>query len=419
MGSNDASVLFVCTGNAGRSQIAEELFRKLAPADTTICSAGVEPWKHVHPVAAQLLVERGIDIRHKKPRHVRDLAGHEPFGLIVTIGSPARDGTPEFPGHPVRVHWDVDDPADADGTPDSEATFRRTLEAIENRLGHLLEVMQRTIPRLPPFSGGISTCVVRPAPFQPAKHLPLIARAGFSSIELNCNQGEEDFQWRSPQALSELARVADSEGVRICSVHAFGNYPGARFDEGLCREYLDTNRAFCQLAAELGAPVLVIHPLKPRRDVPAGWAERMHQMLDDLAQEALPLPLILGVENVNWLVVPSEDLALIRSQSPAATGFVLDTGHADLFGACDEYLALSGLRLCGLHLQDTDGERDRHWLPGEGRFDWQGFMKRLLKTGYTGPLMLEVQAFDRQDDLPGYLDDCASAVRMLQACLSA
>ena len=142
-------------------------------------------------------------------------------------------------------------------------------------------------------------------------------------------------------------------------------------------------------------------------------------MLDDLAQEALPLPLILGVENVNWLVVPSEDLALIRSQSPAATGFVLDTGHADLFGACDEYLALSGLRLCGLHLQDTDGERDRHWLPGEGRFDWQGFMKRLLKTGYTGPLMLEVQAFDRQDDLPGYLDDCASAVRMLQACLSA
>jgi len=141
------SVLFVCTGNAGRSQIAEELFRRLAPAETTVCSAGVEPWEHVHPVAARLLLERGIDIRRKKPRRVSDLV-HEPFGLIVTIGAPARDRTPEWVGQPVRVHWDIGDPADADGTPDSEATFRRTLHAIENRLESL--DVRRSTRALPP-----------------------------------------------------------------------------------------------------------------------------------------------------------------------------------------------------------------------------------------------------------------------------
>lgn len=409
------SVLFVCTGNAGRSQIAEELFRRLAPAGTAVASAGVEPWRHVHAMAAALLSERGIDIHAKKPRHVRDRTS-ERFELIVTIGAPARDRTPEWPGHPIRIHWDIADPADADGTTESMSAFRRALAEIERRLPALVDLMQTGAPDVPPFSAGISTCIVRPEPFMPARHLPLIAQAGFRSIELNCFQGEKDFDWRAAGAIRELVRVANGEGVCLRSVHAFGeSSPG--FDETHRREYLDTNRTYCQMAVELGARVVVIHSLKPRRDVPPDWNMRMRELLDEMARDVLPLPLLLGVENVNWLVDPAEDMELIRSQSPAAIGFVLDTGHADLFNANDQYLSLCGLRLCGLHLQDTDGQYDRHWLPGRGRFDWKWFMSRLVQTGYTGPLTLEVEERERQIDLPTRLDECMRSVRMLQLLL--
>jgi len=411
------SVLFVCTGNAGRSQIAEELFRRLAPAETTVCSAGVEPWEHVHPVAARLLLERGIDIRRKKPRRVSDLV-HEPFGLIVTIGAPARDRTPEWVGQPVRVHWDIGDPADADGTPDSEATFRRTLHAIENRLESLVRVMRTTVPDVPPFSPGISTCAVRPGRFHPAKHLPLIARAGFSSIELNCYHGEDDFDWRSDRARRELASICNNEGVRIRSIHAPCAYPRTHVDEGMARDYVDTAKRFCELATELGARVVAIHALKTGQEGPAIWDELMHRTLDELAEYVLPLPLVIGLENLNWRVAPSEDIALIRSYSAASMGFVLDNGHAHIFNASEEYLNLCGLRLYGVHLSDNSGMKDEHSLPGTGTVKWKEFMRGLVRTGYTGPLTLEVHAYDRQDDLPGYLDDCAAAARTLQTYLT-
>ena len=169
-------VLFVCTGNAGRSQIAEELFRRVAPAGVAATSAGVDPWKHVHPMAARVLAERDIDISRKTPRHVRERID-ETFGLVVTIGDPARDEAPDFAGHPVRLHWDIGDPADADGTPDSESVFRHVLSAISDRLDGLLDVVGNSVPNVAPFSAGISTCVVRRARFEPASHLPLIARA--------------------------------------------------------------------------------------------------------------------------------------------------------------------------------------------------------------------------------------------------
>jgi len=413
MSSQRVSVLFVCTGNAGRSQMAEELFRRVAPPDTVVYSAGVEPWEHVHPMASRILLERGIDIRQKKPRHVRDLV-HVPFGLVVTIGSPARDRTPDFPGQPVRIHWDIGDPADADGTADSEAVFRRTLDDIEGRLRDLLRVVRTAVPDVPPFSAGISTCVVRPGRFLPAKHLPLIARAGFSSIELNCYHGEDDFDWRSPQAVRELRSVCNSEGVRIRSAHAPGEYPRTHVDEAMARRYVETTKQFCDFAAELGSRVVVIHALKTQEPGPDLWDKLMRYTLDELAEHVLPLPVLLGLENLNWRVVPSEDLALVRSYSADAMGFVLDNGHAHLFGAIGEYLNLCGLRLYGVHISDNDGSKDEHSLPGTGTVQWKEFVGGLVRSGYAGPLTLEVHAYDRQDDLPGYLEDCASAVRMVR-----
>jgi len=135
-------VLFVCTGNAGRSQIAERLFRQLAGARAVVMSAGVAPWDHLHPMAVRLMQERGLDMHGQSPKSVDSLAD-QPWDVVVTIGDQARDQTPELPGNPRRIHWPVTDPADADsaGLTAQEAAFRVTIAEIERRLPEILELV--------------------------------------------------------------------------------------------------------------------------------------------------------------------------------------------------------------------------------------------------------------------------------------
>ena len=418
MNPQRTAVLFVCMDNAGRSQIAEELFRKITPHVVESFSAGVEPCERVHPMAVRILAEHGIDIASRKPRHVRDFRD-ETFGLIVTIGSRARDHTPDFAGHPVRVHWDIVNRADADDTPDtpdSETVFRQSFCAIEQRLPDLARTLDLSVPDVPPFSPAISTVISRPNVFEPAKHLPLIAGAGFSCIELCCNS-EKEFDGKPRKARQELASVSADLGIRIRSVHAPGVYPRTHVDEAMGRKYLDATKAHCDLAAELGAKVVVLHRLKTAKPGPPEWDRMMKDLLDEVAQYVLPLPVVIGLENLNWRVVPREDLDIVRSYSADAMGFVLDTGHAHLFDANDAYLDLCGLHLCSVHIQDNDKTKDVHWIPGKGTVDWKAFMHRLVQTGYTGPLMAELYDIDRQHELPALLDDCMASVRMLRSYL--
>jgi arsenate reductase len=416
MNPQRTAVLFVCTNNASRSQIAEELFRKIAPQGVDVFSAGVEPGENVHPMAAEILNERGINITTKMPRHVRNYR-NESFGLIVTIGSRARDRTSDFADHPVRVYWDIDDPADAEDTRDSEKVFRQSLGAIEQRLPGLINILEQSVPDVSPFSPAISTTIVSPNVFEPAKHLPLIAQTGFSCIELCCNRSEKDFDGKSRKARQELISVSTDLGVKIRSVHAPGVYPRTYVDEALGRIYLDTTKAHCDIAAELGAKVVILHRLKTNEPGPPQWDRMMHDLLDELAEYVLSLPVVIGLENLNWRVVPDEDIDIVRAHCAEGMDFILDTGHAHLFGALDEYLALCGKCLCSVHIHDNDAIKDIHWLPGKGGVNWQAFMLGLVKTGYIGPLMIGVQDIHRQDDLPGLLDDCMAAVQMLQSYL--
>jgi len=136
---NRTGILFVCTGNAGRSQMAEALCRQLAGDSVVVESAGVEPWDHLHPMAVKLMAERGLNLSDHYPKGVRAVRDRA-FDLVVTIGEPARMKTPlDLPGDPNRIHWDISDPADADGTDDCERVFRRAAEAIEQRLPKLLQ----------------------------------------------------------------------------------------------------------------------------------------------------------------------------------------------------------------------------------------------------------------------------------------
>lgn len=132
------TVLFVCTGNAGRSQIAQALAEEMKAPGVVAMSAGVEPWADLHPMARKLLTERGVDLAGRYPKHVNTFVDAE-IDRVVTIGDRARDETPPFRRNAAREHWDIADPADADGTGREEETFRRTMAEIERRMADLME----------------------------------------------------------------------------------------------------------------------------------------------------------------------------------------------------------------------------------------------------------------------------------------
>lgn len=134
-------VLFVCTGNAGRSQIAEALLRATTAGRYHICSAGVKPWDHLHPMAVKLLNNQGYDISSHFPKSAESVATKE-FDFVVTIGDAARRLLPDSLKNIGRwIHWDISDPADADGTEHSERVFRGAYEAIETRMSEIRDLL--------------------------------------------------------------------------------------------------------------------------------------------------------------------------------------------------------------------------------------------------------------------------------------
>jgi arsenate reductase len=106
-------VLFLCTGNSARSQMAEGLLRHLRGKEFEVFSAGVAP-KGVHPAAIQVMKEIGIDISQQKSKHADDLQVKE-FDYIITLCDHAAQNCPIFPGRGERMHHGFSDPAAAVG----------------------------------------------------------------------------------------------------------------------------------------------------------------------------------------------------------------------------------------------------------------------------------------------------------------
>ena len=107
-------VLFLCTGNSCRSQMAEGFLRHLAGDRFEVYSAGVKPTE-VNPLAIHVMDELSIDISNQKSKSVEGLLG-QTFDYVVTVCSNAERSCPVFPGEYKKIHWDLDDPADAKGT---------------------------------------------------------------------------------------------------------------------------------------------------------------------------------------------------------------------------------------------------------------------------------------------------------------
>ena len=129
-------VLFLCTGNSARSQIAEALLRKLSRGRADVFSAGTSPGVEVHPMAADVLRTRfQVDTDDLYPKHLNRFLG-QAFDYVITVCDRTAETCPTFPGDPERIHWSFEDPAASE---DVEAR-RRAFELVANGLAARMRI---------------------------------------------------------------------------------------------------------------------------------------------------------------------------------------------------------------------------------------------------------------------------------------
>jgi ArsR family transcriptional regulator, arsenate/arsenite/antimonite-responsive transcriptional repressor / arsenate reductase (thioredoxin) len=130
-------VLFLCTGNSARSQIAEALIEQLSDGAVQARSAGSHP-KPLHPNAVRVMRTRGIDISRNRTKHLDEVVAKR-FDLVVTLCDRVREVCPELPSHPRNVHWSIPDPAREGASPQaSYPAFEGIAEDLETRIRFLL-----------------------------------------------------------------------------------------------------------------------------------------------------------------------------------------------------------------------------------------------------------------------------------------
>ena len=147
-------MLFLCTGNGARSQMAEALAQRRSGGLVRAFSAGSHP-RSLHPNTVQVMAERGIDVRGRAAKHLSAFTADR-FAYVITLCDRVREVCPEFPGHPRHIHWSIPDPATAGDTDEaSYPAFQATAAELDARIGFLLVAIAATRPFGPP--GGAMT----------------------------------------------------------------------------------------------------------------------------------------------------------------------------------------------------------------------------------------------------------------------
>lgn len=131
-------LLFLCTSNSARSQIAEAVLRNKGGDRFEVASAGISPADRVHPDALAVLAEVGIEWSGRNPRGVEAVSGQE-WDIIITTCDKGRESCPAFPGRPIYAHWSIPDPAAA-GPRDRREAFIETLRLLTWRIDLMLTV---------------------------------------------------------------------------------------------------------------------------------------------------------------------------------------------------------------------------------------------------------------------------------------
>lgn len=129
-------VLFVCTHNSARSQMAEGLMRDLSDGQIEVHSAGSAPGG-IHPEAIRTMDALGIDIRSQYSKGFDELAG-QPFDAVITVCDQAREVCPTFPGDGQHIHWGFPDPAAIQDAAERRQAFSETAQRLSTRIHHFL-----------------------------------------------------------------------------------------------------------------------------------------------------------------------------------------------------------------------------------------------------------------------------------------
>jgi arsenate reductase len=133
MESSKPKVLFLCTGNSARSQMAEGYLQQMGSDRYEAASAGIEP-KGLNPLAVEAMAEIGIDISRHKSKDVGVFLGQS-IPYIITVCDNAKEKCPVFPSTYKSLHWSFEDPAEAKGTHDERlAVFRRVRDELVRRI---------------------------------------------------------------------------------------------------------------------------------------------------------------------------------------------------------------------------------------------------------------------------------------------
>lgn len=126
---NKQRVLFLCTHNSARSQMAEGFLRSLAGDRFEVASAGTEATR-VHPLAVKAMAEVGIDISRHDSKTLDRFLG-DPWDYVITVCDSANEKCPIFPNKTTRLHWSFDDPSQAAG---AEAARLEVFRRVRNEI---------------------------------------------------------------------------------------------------------------------------------------------------------------------------------------------------------------------------------------------------------------------------------------------
>ncbi len=127
-----ATVVFLCTANSARSQMAEGWLRHLSGGRIIVRSAGSEP-RPLQPLAVEVMAEAGIDIGYQQAKHVADLAGLQP-DLVVTVCDIAREQCAVWQAAGTRLHWSIPDPVAVCDSAAQAAAFRAVRDELQQRV---------------------------------------------------------------------------------------------------------------------------------------------------------------------------------------------------------------------------------------------------------------------------------------------
>jgi ArsR family transcriptional regulator, arsenate/arsenite/antimonite-responsive transcriptional repressor / arsenate reductase (thioredoxin) len=136
-----ARVLFLCTHNSARSQMAEALLRHHSQGQIDVHSAGNEP-SEIHPLAIRAMAERGISLDGQRSKHLSEFLGQH-FDYIVTVCDIAREACPVFPDDPEQIHWSFADPSAITDREARVRAFERTATELTTRINYLLLLIRR------------------------------------------------------------------------------------------------------------------------------------------------------------------------------------------------------------------------------------------------------------------------------------